>query len=157
MNSKKYLSKTFQELNSEEDIIFAIKDLRLLIRELVKSISFIIERAKHLLQEHLTAKSDHQPGAALMITFLKLFRHAQNKLNGLTKRHLEYYYKRILHQKPLEAIADKVHVFFDINPAQFQHYLPEKTLLFAGRDDNCLLYTSPSPRDLSTSRMPSSA
>ena len=27
----------------------------------------------------------------------------------------------------------------------------------ADRADNCLLYTSPSPRDLSTSRMPSSA
>ena len=27
----------------------------------------------------------------------------------------------------------------------------------AGDDDPCLLYTSPSPRDLSTSRMPSSA
>ena len=27
----------------------------------------------------------------------------------------------------------------------------------AGRDKSCLLYTSPSPRDLSTSRMPSSA
>eukprot|EP00829_Urostomides_striatus_P001020 TRINITY_DN1123_c0_g4_i1.p3 TRINITY_DN1123_c0_g4~~TRINITY_DN1123_c0_g4_i1.p3 ORF type:complete len:122 (+),score=43.99 TRINITY_DN1123_c0_g4_i1:278-643(+) len=26
-----------------------------------------------------------------------------------------------------------------------------------GRNDSCLLYTSPSPRDLSTSRMPSSA
>ena len=26
-----------------------------------------------------------------------------------------------------------------------------------GLDNNCLLYTSPSPRDLSTSRMPSSA
>ena len=26
-----------------------------------------------------------------------------------------------------------------------------------GADDACLLYTSPSPRDLSTSRMPSSA
>ena len=26
-----------------------------------------------------------------------------------------------------------------------------------GKDDDCLLYTSPSPRDLSTSRMPSSA
>ena len=26
-----------------------------------------------------------------------------------------------------------------------------------GEDGNCLLYTSPSPRDLSTSRMPSSA
>ena len=31
-----------------------------------------------------------------------------------------------------------------------------KTGLF-GRNETCLLYTSPSPRDLSTSRMPSSA
>ena len=30
-------------------------------------------------------------------------------------------------------------------------------LITAARDGNCLLYTSPSPRDLSTSRMPSSA
>ena len=30
-------------------------------------------------------------------------------------------------------------------------------LLPKNQDNNCLLYTSPSPRDLSTSRMPSSA
>ena len=30
-------------------------------------------------------------------------------------------------------------------------------ILLEGRDGACLLYTSPSPRDLSTSRMPSSA
>ena len=34
-------------------------------------------------------------------------------------------------------------------------FLPAKGML--GRLDGCLLYTSPSPRDLSTSRMPSSA
>ena len=28
---------------------------------------------------------------------------------------------------------------------------------FQSKDESCLLYTSPSPRDLSTSRMPSSA
>ena len=33
----------------------------------------------------------------------------------------------------------------------------EKAILAKGEDSNCLLYTSPSPRDLSTSRMPSSA
>ena len=33
----------------------------------------------------------------------------------------------------------------------------EKPTRRAGRTDSCLLYTSPSPRDLSTSRMPSSA
>ena len=30
-------------------------------------------------------------------------------------------------------------------------------ILAAGQEGTCLLYTSPSPRDLSTSRMPSSA
>ena len=36
---------------------------------------------------------------------------------------------------------------------------PERSVLLleAGPDYPCLLYTSPSPRDLSTSRMPSSA
>ena len=39
---------------------------------------------------------------------------------------------------------------------------PEKNLLVSisrsgGRNNNCLLYTSPSPRDRSLSRMPSSA
>ena len=34
---------------------------------------------------------------------------------------------------------------------------PALTLLTAGFYNDCLLYTSPSPRDLSTSRMPSSA
>eukprot|EP00831_Metopus_contortus_P056127 TRINITY_DN47780_c0_g1_i1.p3 TRINITY_DN47780_c0_g1~~TRINITY_DN47780_c0_g1_i1.p3 ORF type:complete len:114 (+),score=35.57 TRINITY_DN47780_c0_g1_i1:101-442(+) len=33
----------------------------------------------------------------------------------------------------------------------------ESTWLASYKDDICLLYTSPSPRDLSTSRMPSSA
>ena len=40
---------------------------------------------------------------------------------------------------------------------QFYHLLPELTLLENVMIPLCLLYTSPSPRDLSTSRMPSSA
>ena len=39
-----------------------------------------------------------------------------------------------------------------------QHYgVHKERPFFAGLVDFCLLYTSPSPRDLSTSRMPSSA
>ena len=46
------------------------------------------------------------------------------------------------------------------------YFLWQKDEKFSGKDEvyfewndqsNCLLYTSPSPRDLSTSRMPSSA
>ena len=35
--------------------------------------------------------------------------------------------------------------------------IPHEQLSCLARGDDCLLYTSPSPRDLSTSRMPSSA
>ena len=35
--------------------------------------------------------------------------------------------------------------------------VPEDIKHFFGKHERCLLYTSPSPRDLSTSRMPSSA
>ena len=46
-----------------------------------------------------------------------------------------------------------------------QHYIEKadgrsyakKATICVDRDNPCLLYTSPSPRDLSTSRMPSSA
>ena len=34
---------------------------------------------------------------------------------------------------------------------------PEKELLFVPKEETCLLYTSPSPRDKRQSRMPSSA
>ena len=42
---------------------------------------------------------------------------------------------------------------FDFISAQSNHETCGKEIILAG----CLLYTSPSPRDLSTSRMPSSA
>ena len=37
------------------------------------------------------------------------------------------------------------------------HTLAGRTLRLGSEHNHCLLYTSPSPRDLSTSRMPSSA
>ena len=74
---------------------------------------------------------------------------------------------------PRDLVIDYTHELFDLS-ARFNEYelvdsdlgligqplerLPEINFntRFA-RLDNCLLYTSPSPRDLSTARMPSSA
>ena len=46
-----------------------------------------------------------------------------------------------------------------VHPLDTEHWCPDTVdvLREAALDDPCLLYTSPSPRDLSTSRMPSSA
>ena len=64
----------------------------------------------------------------------------------------------------------KDHLFFmaeDYQLCTYEKHHKQKILLFLSsmrshadslkRDKFCLLYTSPSPRDLSTSRMPSSA
>ncbi len=121
--------------NEIEAILLGMKKIRLLTKELFQGLTFVIEQAEVFLQENLSKKSDHEPGAALLITFLELFGHATQKLNGLTKRHLDYYYERILRQRPLQANPDKVYVFFDINPTQTKHFLPANTLLLAGRDE----------------------
>ena len=67
-------------------------------------------------------------------------------------------------EKELSEIGFKCHryLFSDHNTpdvdnlfAKFGNGSPH--LCFGGHTDVCLLYTSPSPRDLSTSRMPASA
>ncbi|MFT4861924.1 MAG: hypothetical protein ACI95C_001136 [Pseudohongiellaceae bacterium] len=48
-----------------------------------------------LLPQSLKTQS-HDPAISLFITFLKLYRYAQDNLNSFTQRHLDYYYHEIL-------------------------------------------------------------
>ena len=58
----------------------------------------------------------------------------------------------------LEAIATSLEATFEANEAKLNLLEDQlKTRLGSLYETFCLLYTSPSPRDLSTSRMPSSA
>ena len=51
--------------------------------------------------------------------------------------------------------GDKVRLNFKVDPAKANDKY--SAIIFPAANWICLLYTSPSPRDLSTSRMPSSA
>ncbi|MDZ4264026.1 MAG: hypothetical protein U1B30_17070, partial [Pseudomonadota bacterium] len=42
----------------------------------------------------------HEPAIALFIAFLQLFRHLQNRVNGFTQRHLDFYYRDVLRAVP---------------------------------------------------------
>lgn len=48
-----------------------------------------------LMPQSLKTQS-HDPAISLFITFLKLYRYAQDNLNSFTQRHLDYYYHEIL-------------------------------------------------------------
>ena len=57
------------------------------------------------------------------------------------------------------GVYSEVHPFNRVDKAMLKAFNPKAIILSGGPNSvtGCLLYTSPSPRDLSTSRMPSSA
>ncbi|MCF7829376.1 MAG: baseplate J/gp47 family protein [Candidatus Marinimicrobia bacterium] len=94
----------------------------------------IIHSAPDYLNESLSDWPEHEPHMALFLTFLQLFRHAQDHLNSLTKRHLEYYYREVLRLSRNEAEPDKVHVIFELAKQVDSHLVKAGTSLKAGKD-----------------------
>jgi len=93
-----------------------------------------MEQSFFPLKEEL--QKQHSPHLALLFSFLKLFRHLQDDLNTYTKKHLNFFYKQVLRLKPREAIADKVHIVFEVQK-QLDKYLLKKGLLVKdGKDNN---------------------
>jgi hypothetical protein len=75
-----------------------------------------------------------RPHFGLLLTFLKLLRHAQADLNRFTRRHLEFYYQEVLRLAPKKGLPDRVHVVVELVEGQRQFFLPSGTLLHAGSD-----------------------
>ncbi len=76
----------------------------------------------------------HQPNMALFIAFLQIFKLAQEQMNGLTGRMLDFYYKEVLQLTPKDSIPDKTHIVFELAKDIAQYDLAAGTALSAGKD-----------------------
>ncbi|MCU0435842.1 MAG: hypothetical protein MUC87_20450 [Bacteroidia bacterium] len=94
----------------------------------------IISRAPDYLIKSLEAFPHHKAQAGLFLAFLQLFGYAQKHINKITRRHLDFYFDRVLKLERKPAVADSVHLIFELaaNVAQFE--IKEHTLLKAGKD-----------------------
>lgn len=99
-----------------------------------QGISKIVNRGDFYLQNSLEQYPAHQPQMALFIAFLELFRLAQNQLNGLTEKHLQFYYRDVLRLQEKPAQPDKVYVVFELAKNVSEHHLAPNTALSAGKD-----------------------
>lgn len=117
-----------------EKISHAKRKLRLVYHEFYNAYDYILRLAPNLLKASLTQKNDHKPHIALYIAFLKLFGFAQEHLNSLTERHLDYYYDKILQQRPEKGIPDRTSVCVKIAEHVESYYLEAGTLLSAGKN-----------------------
>ena len=76
----------------------------------------------------------------------------KSKLIGLKIKDTEVFVKKLRYPVPIN-LKNKINKSSLLDVERRAKYI----ILRLSNDYSCLLYTSPSPRDLSTSRMPSSA
>jgi hypothetical protein len=97
-------------------------------KKLVDSITTVLDDYKKegKLTPHLT----------LFVSFLQLFELSKKRFNGLTKRHLDFYYKEILQVDKLDFTADKVHVVFELAKRSLDTQIADSTALNAKNDAN---------------------
>lgn len=77
-----------------------------------------------------------QPHIALFLVFLRLFRYAQESLNELGAKHLDYYYQEILGIQAQAAVPDEVYLIFELAKDFNQHVVEKGTPLLGGKDAN---------------------
>lgn len=75
-----------------------------------------------------------EPHYALFISFLRLFQYAQEDLNTITQRHLDFYYRDVLQIEENPAIPDQVFVIFELARQINTFLLSEGTSLDGGKD-----------------------
>lgn len=84
--------------------------------------------------EKLKAKKSTYPDTLLLRAFVDLLKVYQDQLNGISHKHLRFYYKDILKQADLPAVADKVFICAELAKNNAAFNLPAGTLFNAGLD-----------------------
>lgn len=112
----------------------ALESITAVFESLGKAIAQIVFEAPKFLDETLDEWPEHQAHVALYLVFLKLFRFAQDRLNGLKERHVDYYYKEVLRLKEKGATPDEVHLVLQLAKHVEDYLLKEKTAFKGGKD-----------------------
>ncbi len=82
-----------------------------------------------------TTSQFNSPHFVLFMAFLKIFKYAQNEINLITKKHLDFYYRDVLHLEENEAVPDQVYLIFELARHASSHLIEEETGFKAGKDD----------------------
>lgn len=81
----------------------------------------------------LNSYTKHSPHYALFLAFVKLMKVAADHFNEFTKRHLDFYYKDVLHTENQLAAPDYVHLVLE--PYDTKPFLvPKNTIFLAGKN-----------------------
>jgi len=102
----------------------------------INGVISIINQAALYFENTISNYPNHTPHYAVYLSFIRLFKFAQDHLNNYTNRHLNFYYKKVLQLKNNFGLPDAVHLVFTLQKSIIQHLLSNGTLFKAGKDAN---------------------
>ncbi len=104
------------------------------VRTINRTAARLKREAETALVNSLEHFGGHEPHYGLWLAFLRLFRHAQQSLNGFTQRHLDFYFREVLQLRSRPAVPDRVHLLFELAKSVETHRIPAGTSFRAGTD-----------------------
>lgn len=121
-----------------------IEDLISFVRKYARQVRFYpreetggdLENWENFFEKELDPGQRTEPHYALFLAFLQLFRIAQDDLNQITRKHLEFYYRDVLRLDTKEAVADQAYIILELARHVDQHLIEKGTQLKAGKDDS---------------------
>ena len=81
-----------------------------------------------------TRGGDAAPHLALLAAFLKLYRIPRCAMNGLTARHMDFFYRRVLGFTPAPARPDRAHIVLELKKAAQPVEVGPGHIFSAGKD-----------------------
>jgi hypothetical protein len=86
-------------------------------------------------QKEIVPDQQTDPHFSLFLAFLQNYLLAQADLNGLTKKHLDFFYRDVLRLKEKASEADQAYLIIQLAKHVGEHLLPKNSEFKAGKDD----------------------
>lgn len=117
-------------------------------QEIVNQHNKLADIARSTFYKLLEGKSDKNPNMGLLLSFLNLFEKAQEKINRIPERHLNFYYHDVLKFNETKILPDKTFVVISPVPGNGDLLLKKGLLFNAGKDLNGNTITYQALQDL---------
>lgn len=117
----------------EQALPQALAELRQLYLETLNVLIQTVDAAAQHYEDVANQPTPH-PDTALLRVFVELMAHQQQVINGIGRRHLDFYYRNVLQMAPRPAQPDQVVVMASPQPDQPILVIPAGTRFAAGKD-----------------------
>lgn len=125
----------FENEESQDALLTqSLKQFMLLYRIITRAIHGLQARAPGLFHHSLEHNDAHAPHIGLLLAFLDQFKLVQEDMNGLTERHLQFYFQDLLGQRPARMTPDLVHLIVRLSEKSKDVVLPAGLIASAGQD-----------------------